>query len=132
MPARECSRTACSQPAVSTLTFVYEDSTAVVGPLSRTSEPHTYDLCRMHAARLTAPLGWELLRIAGDSSASDDLVALSDAVHRAPSAPVEPAAGAPPRRTDSAPRSAGPGRAGSGPSGSGVERHLRVVRTPHE
>src|SRR5699024_7836842 len=65
VPARECSRTACSRPAVSSLTFVYEDSTAVLGPLSRLSEPHAYDLCREHASRMTPPRGWELLRVPG-------------------------------------------------------------------
>src|SRR5690625_3395583 len=79
VPARECSRTACSHPAVSTLTYVYEDSTAVLGPLSRSSEPHAYDLCRGHASSLTAPRGWELLRVPGSTDVSDDLVALSDA-----------------------------------------------------
>nr|WP_220231723.1 DUF3499 domain-containing protein [Brachybacterium alimentarium] len=93
VPARECSRTACSRPAVSSLTFVYEDSTAVLGPLSRVSEPHAYDLCREHAAGMTAPRGWELLRVAGGEEVSDDLLALADAV-RPPRAtpPSSPAA----------------------------------------
>ena len=33
--SRCCSRTACKQPPVYTLTFVYRDSTAVLGPLVR-------------------------------------------------------------------------------------------------
>ncbi|MFC0674478.1 DUF3499 domain-containing protein [Brachybacterium hainanense] len=99
MPARECSRTACSRPAVSTLTYVYEDSTAVLGPLSRTSEPHAYDLCADHAQRLTAPQGWELIRVPGSSGASDDLLALADAVRPRPAVPEPvPAAEPSPRR----------------------------------
>ena len=35
----------------------------MLGPLSRLSEPHAYDLCRDHASRMTAPRGWEVLRI---------------------------------------------------------------------
>ncbi|HSU71939.1 MAG TPA: DUF3499 family protein, partial [Micrococcaceae bacterium] len=31
---RQCSRSACSQSAVATLTYVYSDSTAVLGPLA--------------------------------------------------------------------------------------------------
>jgi hypothetical protein len=68
---------------VATLTFVYSDSTAVVGPLATVSEPHSWDLCVMHASRITAPKGWELVRHAGplpSHSDDDDLVALADAV----------------------------------------------------
>jgi Protein of unknown function (DUF3499) len=65
------------------LTFVYSDSTAVVGPLATAAEPHSWDLCVAHAGRITAPRGWELVRHAGplpDSPDEDDLVALADAV----------------------------------------------------
>lgn len=68
---------------MATLTFVYSDSTAVVGPLATTPEPHSWDLCVSHAGRITAPRGWELVRHAGPLSAhpdEDDLVALADAV----------------------------------------------------
>ena len=44
-PARRCSRTACGRPAVTTLTYVYADQTAVLGPLATYAEPHAYDLC---------------------------------------------------------------------------------------
>ncbi|HYF72740.1 MAG TPA: DUF3499 family protein, partial [Nocardioides sp.] len=44
-PARRCSRTACGRPAVCTLTYVYADQTAVLGPLATFAEPHAYDLC---------------------------------------------------------------------------------------
>src|SRR5699024_4638903 len=78
----------------------YEDSTAVLGPLSRSSEPHAYDLCRGHASSLTAPRGSQLLRVPGSTDVSHDLVALSDAVdpRRRPPAPETPAAPAPPHR----------------------------------
>jgi hypothetical protein len=65
------------------LTFVYSDSTAVVGPLATAREPHSWDLCVSHASRITAPRGWELVRHAGPFPSSpdeDDLVALADAV----------------------------------------------------
>jgi Protein of unknown function (DUF3499) len=65
------------------LTFVYSDSTAVVGPLATAAEPHSWDLCVAHAGRITAPRGWELVRHAGplpDSPDEDDLIALADAV----------------------------------------------------
>jgi len=68
---------------VATLTFVYSDSTAVVGPLATVREPHSWDLCVTHAGRITAPRGWELVRHAGPLPAhpdEDDLVALADAV----------------------------------------------------
>lgn len=93
---RHCSRTGCQDAAVATLTYVYSDQTAVVGPLATYAEPHCYDLCVDHAGRLTAPKGWELVRLAPDPStqkpSSDDLLALADAVREAarPPAPGTP------------------------------------------
>ncbi|MQA33248.1 DUF3499 family protein, partial [Modestobacter roseus] len=37
--SRRCSRSGCAQPAAATLTYVYAESTAVVGPLATYSEP---------------------------------------------------------------------------------------------
>nr|WP_300145351.1 DUF3499 domain-containing protein [Propionicimonas sp.] len=83
---RRCSRTACADPAVATLTFVYADSTAVLGPLALRAEPGTYDLCRGHSSRLSVPRGWEVIRLPGDlnspRASADDLMALADAVRR--------------------------------------------------
>jgi Protein of unknown function (DUF3499) len=86
---------------VATLTFVYSDSTAVVGPLATTREPHSWDLCVGHAGRITAPRGWDLVRHAGSLSSEpthpdeDDLVALADAVREGgPAGGVLPAAAA--------------------------------------
>ncbi|BAS07978.1 hypothetical protein AHiyo4_14000 [Arthrobacter sp. Hiyo4] len=65
---RQCSRSACRQLAVATLTYVYADSTAVLGPLATYAEPHCYDLCEQHAGSLTVPRGWEVLRLAMPTS----------------------------------------------------------------
>jgi hypothetical protein len=68
---------------VATLTYVYADSTAVLGPLSQHAEPHSYDLCSDHAAGLTAPRGWEVVRLDHQTvpaQARDDLLALADAI----------------------------------------------------
>jgi hypothetical protein len=94
-PVRRCSRTACRRPAVATLTYVYGDQTAVLGPLATYAEPHAYDLCDEHSDRLSAPRGWEVMRLAPDPEAgpsTDDLLALADAVREAarPPAPTEP------------------------------------------
>lgn len=87
MNTRRCSRPSCQRPAVSTLTYVYADSTAVLGPLATFAEPHSYDLCEEHSTRLTAPRGWEVVRLDPDPSAlepsQDDLQALADAVRSA-------------------------------------------------
>ena len=80
---RRCCRPGCPHYAVATLTFVYSDSTAVVGPLATVSEPHSWDLCVSHAGRITAPRGWELVRHAGPLPShpdEDDLIALAEAV----------------------------------------------------
>jgi len=84
---RRCTRAGCTLPAVATLTYVYADSTAVLGPLATYAEPHCYDLCAEHSGRLTAPRGWEVVRLAVDPSAQgplpDDMEALADAVREA-------------------------------------------------
>lgn len=100
---------------MATLTYVYADSTVVLGPLATFAEPHCYDLCSDHATRLTAPRGWEVVRLAGDEPGPagphpDDLAALADAVREA----------ARPRTTaDPAP---------ARPAVSGRRGHLRVLR----
>lgn len=63
MTGRPCSKVACGDDASSTLTYVYADSMAVLGPLSQTAEPHSYDLCPRHAERLSAPRGWQVVRL---------------------------------------------------------------------
>lgn len=102
------------RPAIATLTYVYADQTAVLGPLATYAEPHCYDLCEWHSDGLTAPRGWEVLRLAPDPAAaggpsSDDLEALANAVREAARPRPEVAGSAPP---------AGVGRRG----------HLRVLR----
>ena len=81
---RRCSKPSCSQRAVATLTYVYADSTAVLGPLATFPEPHCYDLCDMHSSRLTAPRGWDIVRLSPDPDALkpnvDDIEAIANAV----------------------------------------------------
>ena len=85
--ARKCSKPSCTRSAVATLTYVYADCTAVLGPLATYAEPHCYDLCQTHSERLTAPRGWEVVRLQPDPEALkpslDDLEALADAVREA-------------------------------------------------
>jgi hypothetical protein len=84
--SRRCSRAGCPNPATSTLTYAYRDSTAVLGPLANQVEPHCYDLCQSHAQTLSAPRGWEVIRIAVEQEpkpSTDDLLALADAVRDA-------------------------------------------------
>lgn len=72
---------------MATLTYVYADSTAVLGPLATYAEPHAYDLCSRHAERLSAPQGWSVVRLAPEfhepEPTHDDLVALAEAVREA-------------------------------------------------
>ncbi len=111
-----CSKTGCRRPAVATLTYVYADQTAVLGPLATFAEPHTYDLCAGHTERLTAPRGWEIVRLAIDPTpppavAPDDLLALADALREPRHSPT-------------------PVAASSGSASDGARRgHLRVVRS---
>ncbi|MFI5830777.1 DUF3499 domain-containing protein [Streptomyces sp. NPDC051578] len=118
---RRCSRTACGRPAVATLTYVYADSTAVLGPLATYAEPHCYDLCAEHSERLTAPRGWEVVRLTDGGPPSrpsgDDLEALANAVREA-ARPHD-------RATEA-------GKSVPGPQATGETRrgHLRVLRSP--
>jgi len=126
-PVRRCSRATCTQVAVATLTYVYADRAAVVGPLATYAEPHCYDLCEIHATRLVAPMGWELVRLdllAGPGGPTgDDLEALADAVREAARPPEARA----PRPPGDGP---GPGH-GHGPGpGLGRRGHLRVLPSP--
>ena len=113
MSSRCCSRTACKHPPVYTLTYVYRDSTAVLGPLAAYTEPHCYDLCEKHAARLVVPRGWDVVRLPADPAQqrADDLEALANAVMETPAR----------------------GPADREPVGQGVEvgrrGHLRVLRS---
>lgn len=119
-PVRRCSRTACGRPAVATLTYVYADSTAVLGPLATYAEPHCYDLCHEHSERLTAPRGWEVVRLAVDSGpvlpSGDDLEALANAVREAARPPERPANVSRGREVD--------------PIEVARRGHLRVLRSP--
>lgn len=96
-----------------TLTYVYRDSTAVLGPLAAYVEPHSYDLCAKHAERLTVPRGWDVVRLPVEPAEQsvDDLEALANVVREGPR----------------------PGPGDPEPVGQGVEvgrrRHLRMVRS---
>lgn len=140
--SRLCSRTGCRRPAVATLTYVYSDSTAVVGPLATYAEPHTYDLCAEHGERLTAPRGWDIVRLPGEyvpaPPSEDDLLALANAVREAArprTRPVDPAAvTSTPRPTaGSGPLArslAGPGAARDGAREPTRRGHLRALADP--
>jgi len=90
---RACSRISCRAVASMTLTYIYADSTAVLGPLATFSEPHSYDLCEKHSARLTVPNGWNVMRHAMNEDApgpsEDDLMAIADAVREVAQAPTD-------------------------------------------
>lgn len=112
---RGCSRGGCRRKAVMTLTYVYADSVAVVGPLATFAEPHAYDLCEIHGDRLTVPNGWNVIRQERTGTepgpTDEDLMAIADAVREI---------AAPSRVLDQAtPPTEGLGRRG----------HLRAVRS---
>ncbi len=95
----------------------------MLGPLATYAEPHAYDLCEVHSERLSAPRGWEILRLSPDPAtlgpSSDDLLALADAVREA-ARPQPPRAQAPPA-----------GAAGDARE-VGRRGHLRVLRSAED
>lgn len=57
----------------------------MLGPLGPAREPNSYDLCQSHSGALSAPRGWEVIRLPGIDEAppitpDDDLMALARAV----------------------------------------------------
>ena len=84
---RGCSRATCRAMATMTLTYIYADSTAVLGPLATFAEPHAYDLCEFHARKLTVPNGWSVIKEeisqSGSGPTEDDLMAIADVVREA-------------------------------------------------
>lgn len=130
---RGCSKTACTGTAVATLTYVYADRAMVLGPLATYAEPHTYDLCREHAERMTAPRGWEVVRLEGDypepEAAGDDLLAVAEAVRedgrprgRQPSASARTASGSSSAAAELRAESE------AGITQAGRRGHLRILR----
>jgi len=115
---RRCSRATCRAMATMTLTYIYADSTAVLGPLATFAEPHAYDLCEFHARKLTVPNGWSVIKEeisqSGSGPTEDDLMAIADAVREA-AATIPPSTGDVSRQEQSSPH-------------IGVRRgHLRAV-----
>lgn len=90
---RRCSRAGCKTHATMTLTYVYAESTAVVGPLATYSEPHAYDLCLVHGTRLKVPHGWNVIKQEIDGASpgpsDDDLMAIADAVREVAAKDIE-------------------------------------------
>ena len=125
---RRCTRNSCEQQAVATLTYSYQDSTVVVGPISVYSEPHTYDLCAQHADSLVPPRGWEVLHLDRENRSApqgDDMLALADAVRG-------DGPGVPPSRSiRPSERDAGPGSTAHAP-GTLPSRDNRARISPPE
>ena len=109
---------------MATLTYVYSEQTAVLGPLATYAEPHTYDLCVVPAKGLTAPRGWDLIRLLTEyvdpGPTPDDLLALADAVREAGRPRQMPGAVAVAARRSEAET--------SGTVETGRRGHLRILR----
>jgi hypothetical protein len=124
---------------MATLTYVYSEQTAVLGPLATYAEPHTYDLCVVHARGLTVPRGWDVIRLLTEyvdpGPTPDDLLALADAVREAGRPRQIPSTVAAVGERSAGERSAG-GRAAGGRSEAenngtvetGRRGHLRILR----
>jgi hypothetical protein len=124
---------------------VYKDSTAVLGPLAGYVDPHSWDLCEMHAARLVVPRGWDVVRLPPDPAQerADDLEALANVVRdvgraeraaqQAQSRPVAQPRPGQPRQAQPRQATRPAAAATAEPVGQGVEvgrrGHLRVVRS---
>jgi hypothetical protein len=123
---RYCRHQGCSARAKATLTFVYADRTAVLGPLSPNRAAEGIDLCPSHCHQLSVPRGWDIVRLPLDepgvvTGPTDDLRALA--------ASVRQAAGVTAQRP-SRPPVAAPQPVASNVVTLAERRHLRVVADP--
>lgn len=50
----------------------------MVGPLTPVADPHAWDLCERHAAHITAPVGWEMVRVEQVEISDDELDAMDE------------------------------------------------------
>jgi len=110
----------------------------VLGPLAVYVDPHSWDLCEMHAARLVVPRGWDVVRLPPDPAQerADDLEALANIVRdvgRAERAAAQARPAGPPRQVPVRQQDPRQAEAVPEPVGQGVEvgrrGHLRVVRS---
>jgi hypothetical protein len=92
---RRCTKSGCRESAVKTLTYIYSDSTAVLGPLSTYAEPHAFDLCASHSDRLTVPQGWTVIahttETLSNEPSPEDLMAIAEAVREVAQQEISPA-----------------------------------------
>lgn len=108
------------------MTYVHADACVVIGPLSRRAEPGAHDLCADHAAKLTPPVGWQLIRIEGEQApperTHDDLLAIADAVREAAGRP-----GTGPQPGQSSASASAPERRSDGSMPGRKHGHLRII-----
>jgi hypothetical protein len=57
---RQCSRPGCAEPATATLSYRYDSAQAWLDELVLERQPHAYDLCPRHTAKLSVPVGWRV------------------------------------------------------------------------
>jgi hypothetical protein len=60
-PVRRCVKPGCGDTAEATVVLRYTERAISVQDLLPERDPNFLDFCAQHAARLTPPVGWELL-----------------------------------------------------------------------
>lgn len=66
--------------------YVYAESKVIIGQLAERHEPGAFDLCRQHSQAMSAPRGWQLVRLNNSARSAaaipnkDDIAALADVV----------------------------------------------------
>jgi hypothetical protein len=58
---RQCCRPGCAERAIAVLSYDYGRSRVWLEHLQAERDPHSYDLCGVHASALQVPLGWKLV-----------------------------------------------------------------------
>lgn len=124
------------------MTFDYQESTAILGPLSTKADPVGYDLCKKHSERLSAPRGWQVVRLADSFTVAapndEELMALANAVRAASQSDKPRQSLHPASRLGSAPRQMGENHGGetnpenyaAGKPSDFRYRHLSLVDDP--
>lgn len=82
-----CANFGCEQTAVASLTYDYQEATAVLGPLPPKPQANITEFCEQHANSFTVPQGWQVIRLSYASEpvapSTADIAALAASIRQA-------------------------------------------------
>ena len=90
---RICVKPGCGNKVTAAFTYVYADSTIVIGNLPPMAEPDAYEICNEHVKNFIAPRGWKIIRLQTETQTKElgetELEELAKAIILASKKPVK-------------------------------------------